>query len=285
MRETVSVDQLKVDKVLYDFVNDEAIPGSGVQAGAFWKDFAALVVALAPRNAALLRRRDELQAKIDELRYVHEDSAVDISDEINRLQKKSQQLTKEIYSKLTAWQIAQVARHPQRPYTLDYINGMFADFRELHGDLLVELRYRSAPAVDAAGDEVGIQAALLAELRAQRALDERRRFTGTGPHTDDLEIVLAGRLAREHASQGQLRSLVLALKLAELTNVEARRDDVPVLLLDDVPSELDRTRRKFLFDMVGGLSCQTLISVTEREVVSPLTDRVDFQVTRGQVLP
>ena len=76
----------------------------------------------------------DLQAKIDELRYVHEDSAVDISDEINRLQKKSQQLTKEIYGKLTAWQIAQVARHPQRPYTLDYVNGMFADFRELHGD-------------------------------------------------------------------------------------------------------------------------------------------------------
>jgi acetyl-CoA carboxylase carboxyl transferase subunit alpha len=76
----------------------------------------------------------ELQAKIDELRYVHEDSAVDISDEITRLQKKSQQLTKDIYSKLTSWQIAQVARHPQRPYTLDYIGGLFADFRELHGD-------------------------------------------------------------------------------------------------------------------------------------------------------
>src|SRR5512143_46732 len=76
----------------------------------------------------------ELQQKIDELRYVHEDSAVDISDEIARLQKKSQQLTKDIYSTLTAWQIAQVARHPQRPYTLDYVAGMFADFRELHGD-------------------------------------------------------------------------------------------------------------------------------------------------------
>ena len=76
----------------------------------------------------------ELQAKIDELRYVHEDSAVDISDEIARLQKKSNQLTKEIYGKLTAWQIAMVARHPQRPYTLDYINSLFSDFRELHGD-------------------------------------------------------------------------------------------------------------------------------------------------------
>ena len=76
----------------------------------------------------------ELQAKIDELRYVHEDSAVDISDEISRLQKKSLQLTKEIYGKLSSWQIAQVARHPQRPYTLDYVGGMFSDFRELHGD-------------------------------------------------------------------------------------------------------------------------------------------------------
>ena len=76
----------------------------------------------------------ELQAKIDELRYVHEDSAVDISDEITRLTKKSQQLTRDIYSKLTAWQIAQVARHPQRPYTLDYVGGLFSDFRELHGD-------------------------------------------------------------------------------------------------------------------------------------------------------
>src|SRR5437660_6084358 len=76
----------------------------------------------------------DLQAKIDELRYVHEDSAVDISDEIERLQKKSQQLTKEIYGKLTAWQVAQVARHPQRPYTLDIIAGVFTDFHELHGD-------------------------------------------------------------------------------------------------------------------------------------------------------
>jgi len=76
----------------------------------------------------------ELQAKIDELRYVHEDSAVDISDEINRLQRKSHQLAKDIYGRLTAWQIAMVARHPQRPYTLDYINGLFSEFRELHGD-------------------------------------------------------------------------------------------------------------------------------------------------------
>ena len=76
----------------------------------------------------------ELEAKIDELRYVQDDSALDISEEIARLQKKSQGLTKDIYAKLTAWQIAQVARHPQRPYTLDYISELFTDFEELHGD-------------------------------------------------------------------------------------------------------------------------------------------------------
>ncbi len=76
----------------------------------------------------------ELEARIEELRFVQDDSAVDISVEIGRLQKKSQVLTKEIYAKLTAWQIAQVARHPQRPYTLDYINNLFTDFEEMHGD-------------------------------------------------------------------------------------------------------------------------------------------------------
>ncbi len=76
----------------------------------------------------------ELEAKIDELRYVQDDSAFDISEEIARMQKKSQTLTKDIYAKLSAWQIAQVARHPQRPYTLDYIQALFTGFEELHGD-------------------------------------------------------------------------------------------------------------------------------------------------------
>jgi acetyl-CoA carboxylase carboxyl transferase subunit alpha len=76
----------------------------------------------------------ELEAKIEELRFVQDDSAVDISEEIERLQKKSQSLLKDIYAKLTPWQVAQLARHPQRPYTLDYIRDMFTDFHELHGD-------------------------------------------------------------------------------------------------------------------------------------------------------
>ena len=76
----------------------------------------------------------ELQAKIEELRMIRDESAVDVAEEIGRLEKKSQQLTKEIHAKLTAWQIAKLARHPDRPYTLDYIQGLFTDFEELHGD-------------------------------------------------------------------------------------------------------------------------------------------------------
>ncbi len=76
----------------------------------------------------------ELDKKIDELRFVQSGSAVDISDEVSRLQQKSQNLAKNIYSKLSPWQTALVARHPQRPYTLDYVQDIFTDFHELHGD-------------------------------------------------------------------------------------------------------------------------------------------------------
>ncbi len=76
----------------------------------------------------------DVEARIEELRFVQDDSAVDISQEIDRLQKRSQALTKEIFAKLTAWQIAKIARHPQRPYTLDYLQNIFTDFEELHGD-------------------------------------------------------------------------------------------------------------------------------------------------------
>ena len=76
----------------------------------------------------------ELEDKIEQLRFVQDDSALDIADEIKRLSKKSEALTKDVYAKLTPWQISQVSRHPQRPYTLDYIEHLFTDFEELHGD-------------------------------------------------------------------------------------------------------------------------------------------------------
>ncbi|WP_048767187.1 acetyl-CoA carboxylase carboxyltransferase subunit alpha [Oligella urethralis] len=77
---------------------------------------------------------EELEQKIDQLRHMSGDSVVDISEEITKLQQKSDDLTESIYKKLSPWQTALVARHPQRPYTLDYIDGLFTDFYELHGD-------------------------------------------------------------------------------------------------------------------------------------------------------
>ena len=76
----------------------------------------------------------DLQAKIEELRLVGSDNSLNITDEITRLQDKSRSLTESIFANLSSWQVAQMSRHPQRPYTLDYIRHIFTDFEELHGD-------------------------------------------------------------------------------------------------------------------------------------------------------
>ncbi len=76
----------------------------------------------------------ELEAKIDELRFVGDDAEININEEVSRLKGKSEALTKSIFSKLSAWQVAQVARHPMRPYTADYLESFAPDFQELHGD-------------------------------------------------------------------------------------------------------------------------------------------------------
>jgi acetyl-CoA carboxylase carboxyl transferase subunit alpha len=85
----------------------------------------------------------ELQKKIDELRFVANGSEVNISEQIQQLEVKSRQLTEQIFTHLSAWQIAQLARHPQRPYALDYIRGLFTDWEELHGDRA----YKDDPAI------------------------------------------------------------------------------------------------------------------------------------------
>jgi acetyl-CoA carboxylase carboxyl transferase subunit alpha len=76
----------------------------------------------------------ELEAKIEELKFLGSDSNVNISEEVKRLQTKSRALTNSIFSNLSPWQITQLARHPQRPYTLDYVSMIFTDWHELHGD-------------------------------------------------------------------------------------------------------------------------------------------------------
>jgi DNA replication and repair protein RecF len=155
-------------------------------------------------------------------------------------------------------------------------------FSEINGGSAA-MSYRSEREVEEAKDEAEIRSALQARLLAGRERDMARGFTGSGPQRDDLEIKLGERLAREHGSQGQLRALVLALKLAELRYASQGNGEAPLLLLDDVASELDEERRGRLFGAIASTSCQTLITVTEREHLPELAGRVDFVVKAGQV--
>jgi DNA replication and repair protein RecF len=158
-------------------------------------------------------------------------------------------------------------------------------FAAIHGPLQASIRYRGHDSLVEAVTEEQVVEALARGLFARRDLDIRRRFSGFGPHTDDVDLDLGGRPARDHASQGQVRSFVLALKLAELAFVEETLGEPPLLLLDDVASELDRERRQKLFETIAGLDGQTLITVTDPALLPPLPNRQDFAVAGGRFSP
>jgi DNA replication and repair protein RecF len=129
----------------------------------------------------------------------------------------------------------------------------------------------------------GDAAALAAALERARPRDLERGHTSVGPHTDELELALGGRAARRYASQGQQRTLVLALKIAETRVLAEACGRIPLLLLDDVSSELDRerNRRLMLFlDEVGG---QLFVTTTHLEHILLEDDRVDFDVADGAI--
>ena len=113
----------------------------------------------------------ELEAKIDELRYVGEDSEVNINEEVARLKEKSELLTKSIFSKLSPWQTARVARHESRPYTQDYLQIIVPDFQELHGDRM----YADDPAIVGGVGRIGEQAVMIIGHQKGRDTKERVR--------------------------------------------------------------------------------------------------------------
>ena len=156
-------------------------------------------------------------------------------------------------------------------------------FADIHADLDATLCYRCHPSLDGVKEEAQIAGVLEEGLRQRRELDLRRGFTGYGPHGDDLELSLKGHLAKEHGSQGQIRSLVLALKLAELALLQETLGEPPILLLDDVASELDGQRRRQLFETIAGLPGQTLITVTDPEFLPQLPSRTDVRVDSGRL--
>ena len=121
------------------------------------------------------------------------------------------------------------------------------------------------------------------KLNADRRRDLARGATSSGPHVDDLELVLDGKSAKLYASQGQLRAIVLALKIAEIEFLREKLGDSPVLLLDDVSSELDPKRNAQLFDFLKSVPCQAFITTTHRGHVLLAEERLDFQVVAGAV--
>ena len=152
-------------------------------------------------------------------------------------------------------------------------------FDRVTGGLKLEISYETA--LDFAAAE--IPAALLERLRAERGRDRARGATSSGPHTDDLAIALDGRAASAYASQGQLRAIVLALKIAEIELLSERLGDPPVLLLDDVSSELDPTRNAQLFEFLRGVRCQAFITTTHPTHVLLTEERKDYQIVTGAV--
>ena len=113
--------------------------------------------------------------------------------------------------------------------------------------------------------------------------DLARGFTADGPHADELRFDLADNRARRFASQGQHRAIVLALKVAELHELERRVGLVPILLLDDVSSELDRARNRALFDLLARLGGQVFLTTTHPEFILLDGDRRDFRVQAGVI--
>jgi len=134
--------------------------------------------------------------------------------------------------------------------------------------------------------EEGVWSTLLGEaLLRRRGEDIRRGFTGVGPHADDVSLLLDDRPARLVASQGEARTIVLALKLAEVLWIHDRRTEPPVLLLDDMGSELDQNRRQVLFDYIGEMQCQTFVTTVDRDWVMSGENNKYFQIVDGQVMP
>ncbi len=153
-------------------------------------------------------------------------------------------------------------------------------FNELtHGAHTLHLSYEGL--VKEGMDESAIVDAFRERLNASMATDQRRRYTTRGPHIDDVVITLDGHIARSHASQGQHRAIALALKIAELRLAEVSLDAPPILLLDDVSSELDERRNAQLMEALDANQGQVFITTTDRRWIHLNDDMKVFSVKDG----
>jgi DNA replication and repair protein RecF len=162
-------------------------------------------------------------------------------------------------------------------------------FREISGPTAPEARfdYRAASGMRVDGSEAEL-AARLAEILSQKLERDRERgYTSAGPHTDDLVLALDGKGARPYGSQGQQRALVIALKIAEIENLRSALSRPPLLLLDDVSSELDPEKNRHLLAYLANLPGQAFLTSTDRRLLEPAAgpDSAFYKVEAGVVSP
>jgi len=154
------------------------------------------------------------------------------------------------------------------------------------GRLSVPLRVRYRAAIvdlDERMTETDLAQVLTDALDQKLPIDRERKFTSVGPHADDLSLLLCDRSARTFASQGQQRAIVLALKISEIENLRSHLGEYPLLLLDDVSSELDPERNGFLMGYLRELDAQVILSTTDSAVVAAAAgpEAVTYRVQMG----
>jgi DNA replication and repair protein RecF len=149
------------------------------------------------------------------------------------------------------------------------------------------LAYHSSAGLPLDGPAEAIATRLAALLEARTERDRERGYTSVGPHMDDLALSLDGRAARAFASQGQQRALVLALKIAEIENLRAALGRPPLLLLDDVSSELDPAKNRYLLSYLAALPGQAFLTTTDRRLLEAAAGpgAAFFRVEKGVVTP
>ncbi len=161
----------------------------------------------------------------------------------------------------------------------ELVNALLPRFEEacnqIGAGLAGAIEYK--PKVRGGRDELG------EALKKRLPLDAARGYTSVGPHTDDLQIHLGGHAARKFASQGQQRMIALSLKIAETNTLAEAAGRIPLLLLDDISSELDRERNRKLFEFLDGVGGQVFITTTHLDHILIGSDRCDFAVENGVV--
>ena len=151
------------------------------------------------------------------------------------------------------------------------------------GSPTATLGYRAAAGLELEGSEEVLAGRLAAVLEARSVRDHERGYTSAGPHMDDLTLALDAHGARAFASQGQQRAMVLAVKVAEIENLRVALGRPPLLLLDDVSSELDPQKNRFLLAYLSSLGGQAFLTSTDRRLLEPAAGpgSVFYQVERG----